>query len=151
MDRIRVLIIFILSSISQSEAFCPHKCVCDNEQLQVTCFQTKLEVRISILFRYSGLLTLMFQVMPMTLNPSIRTLILKYNDFHSVDASFNFYPELELVDQGEGDDGSDAGYCHDDSLRGVYAAPRSQGCSVPRRPGGAQQRSQVRWRPAGQG
>ena len=34
----------------------------------------------------------------MTLNPSIRTLILKYNNFHSVDASFNFYPELELVD-----------------------------------------------------
>ena len=36
--------------------------------------------------------------MPMTLNPAIKTLILKYNDFHSVDASFNFYPELELVD-----------------------------------------------------
>ena len=34
----------------------------------------------------------------MTLNPSIKTLILKYNNFHSVDASFNFYPELELVD-----------------------------------------------------
>ena len=38
------------------------------------------------------------QVMPMTLNPSIKTLILKYNDFHSVDASFHFYPELTLVD-----------------------------------------------------
>ena len=36
--------------------------------------------------------------MPMTLDPSIKTLILKYNNFHSVDASFNFYPELELVD-----------------------------------------------------
>ena len=36
--------------------------------------------------------------MPMTLNPSITKLILKYNNFHSVDASFNFYPELELVD-----------------------------------------------------
>ena len=36
--------------------------------------------------------------MPMTLNPSIKILILKYNKFHSVDASFNFYPELELVD-----------------------------------------------------
>jgi len=34
----------------------------------------------------------------MTLNPSIKTLILKYNNFHSVDASFNFYPDLELVD-----------------------------------------------------
>jgi len=61
-------------------AFCPGLCVCDHQSLQVTCFQTKLEV------------------MPMTLNPSIKTLILKYNNFHSVDASFNFYPELELVD-----------------------------------------------------
>merc|ERR1712012_31723 len=65
---------------SSVHAFCPHKCVCDNDQLQVTCFQTQLEV------------------MPMTLNPSIKTLILKYNNFHSVDASFNFYPDLELVD-----------------------------------------------------
>ena len=37
----------------------------------------------------------------MTLNPSVRTLILKFNDFHSVDASFNFYPELELVELSE--------------------------------------------------
>ena len=37
----------------------------------------------------------------MTLNPSIRTIILKHNDFHSVDASFNFYTELELVDLPE--------------------------------------------------
>ena len=34
----------------------------------------------------------------MTLNPGLTKLILKYNKFHSVDASFNFYPELELVD-----------------------------------------------------
>ena len=26
------------------KAFCPHKCVCDNDLLQVTCFQTQLEV-----------------------------------------------------------------------------------------------------------
>ena len=39
-----------------------------------------------------------FQVMPISLNPGVRTLILKYNAFHSVDASFNFYPGLELVD-----------------------------------------------------
>ena len=36
--------------------------------------------------------------MPMTLNPGLLKLILKYNNFHSVDASFKFYPELELVD-----------------------------------------------------
>jgi Leucine-rich repeat (LRR) protein len=38
------------------------------------------------------------QVMPISLNPSIQSLILRYNQFHTVDASFNFYPELELVD-----------------------------------------------------
>ena len=36
--------------------------------------------------------------MPMTLNPSMKTLILKHNNFHSVDASFQFYQELEYVD-----------------------------------------------------
>merc|ERR1719318_396634 len=36
--------------------------------------------------------------MPMTLNPSLKVLILKHNNFHSVDASLNFYQELELVD-----------------------------------------------------
>ena len=34
----------------------------------------------------------------MTLNPSMKILILKFNNFHSVDASFNFYQELEHVD-----------------------------------------------------
>ncbi len=36
--------------------------------------------------------------MPISLNPSIHSLILRYNQFRTVDASFNFYPELELVD-----------------------------------------------------
>jgi len=60
--------------------FCPHKCVCDDELLETICYETNLEI------------------MPMTLNPSIKTLIMRHNNFHSVDASFNFYPSLELVD-----------------------------------------------------
>merc|ERR1712098_753829 len=36
--------------------------------------------------------------MPMTLDPGISTLELRQNDFHSVDASLNFYPELLLLD-----------------------------------------------------
>merc|ERR1719427_2209944 len=70
----------LLLLLRPATAFCPAGCQCDNTLLAVSCVQTELEV------------------MPMTLNPSIRTLILKYNNFHSVDASFNFYPELELVD-----------------------------------------------------
>lgn len=61
-------------------AFCPHECVCDDYSLEASCIKSNLEV------------------MPMTLNPGLTKLILKYNNFHSVDASFNFYPELELVD-----------------------------------------------------
>ena len=37
-----VLTLVVLGASVQ--AFCPHKCVCDNDQLQVTCFQTQLEV-----------------------------------------------------------------------------------------------------------
>ena len=35
----------LLSCSSRIMAFCPHKCVCDNENLQVTCYQTKLKVK----------------------------------------------------------------------------------------------------------
>jgi len=66
--------------MSSALSFCPYKCICDDENLETSCIETSLEV------------------MPMTLNPSMKTLILKHNNFHSVDASFNFYQELELVD-----------------------------------------------------
>ena len=36
--------------------------------------------------------------MPISLNPGVQTLILKYNQFRSVDASFNFYSDLAKVD-----------------------------------------------------
>merc|ERR1711923_29435 len=72
--------LLVLSLFQLSSAFCPHECVCDDYSLEASCIKSNLEV------------------MPMTLNPSIKTLILKYNNFHSVDASFNFYPDLELVD-----------------------------------------------------
>ena len=38
------------------------------------------------------------QVMPITLNPNIRSLILKYNQFKTVDASISFYPSLVTLD-----------------------------------------------------
>ena len=36
--------------------------------------------------------------MPITLNPNIRCLILKYNNFQTVDASISFYPSLVYLD-----------------------------------------------------
>jgi len=72
------LVVFLL--MTTVSGFCPDGCGCDEEKLTVTCIRAKLEV------------------MPISLNPSIQTLILKYNEFRSVDASFNFYSELVKVD-----------------------------------------------------
>ena len=38
------------------------------------------------------------QVMPITLNPNVQSLILKHNKFKSVDASISFYPALKYLD-----------------------------------------------------
>ena len=34
--------------LSPARGFCPHKCDCDNDSLQVTCFKTDMEVGNSI-------------------------------------------------------------------------------------------------------
>ena len=39
-----------------------------------------------------------FKGIPMTLNPSTRILMMNHNNFHSVDASLSFYPQLLHVD-----------------------------------------------------
>merc|ERR1712012_549406 len=80
MDTWILLLLSLATLVNISSAFCPHQCVCDDHSLEASCIKSSLEV------------------MPMTLNPGLLKLILKYNHFHSVDASFNFYPELELVD-----------------------------------------------------
>ena len=36
--------------------------------------------------------------MPITLNPDVKSLILKYNQFKTVDASISFYPSLVNLD-----------------------------------------------------
>lgn len=62
-------------------AFCPETCICNDSSLMVRCIGSNLET------------------VPMTLNPEIRSLILKYNNFKEVgSASFQFHPELEQVD-----------------------------------------------------
>ena len=49
MTRLSWSVLTLLALGSSVQAFCPPKCVCDNEQLQVTCFQTQLEVSYIIL------------------------------------------------------------------------------------------------------
>jgi len=60
--------------------FCPDGCGCDDEQFSAICYNTDLEV------------------MPITLNPNILSLILKHNQFKTVDASISFYPALRYLD-----------------------------------------------------
>ena len=51
---------------------CPEKCTCDDVNLIVTCIKAGLEV------------------MPNTLNPRLRTIIYKYNNFPTVDVSLRY-------------------------------------------------------------
>uniref|UniRef100_A0A8D8V0Y6 Leucine-rich repeat neuronal protein 2 n=1 Tax=Cacopsylla melanoneura TaxID=428564 RepID=A0A8D8V0Y6_9HEMI len=61
-------------------AFCPPNCECDDETLVVSCTQANLDV------------------IPITLNPSIQRLVLKYNKIKTVDSAIQFYSSLQYVD-----------------------------------------------------
>ena len=75
-----LLLFLLLFSSSSSLASCPLGCGCDDDTLAVSCLHTDL------------------QVMPITLNPGVRQLVLKFNEFTKVDASLAFYPALTLLD-----------------------------------------------------
>ncbi|XP_054281620.1 insulin-like growth factor-binding protein complex acid labile subunit [Macrosteles quadrilineatus] len=70
----------MLTSSVTSVAFCPQGCTCDDETLVVSCIEANLDV------------------IPITLNPAIQRLVLKYNRVKAVDAAFQFYGELQFVD-----------------------------------------------------
>lgn len=74
------LLLCLLLFVPPSLAVCPNGCSCDDNTLVVSCVEAK------------------FDVIPITLNPSIQRLILRYNRIRSVDASFQFYGELRFVD-----------------------------------------------------
>lgn len=73
-------IALLLASAAQALAFCPNGCTCDDDTLVVSCKEANLDV------------------IPITLNPSIQRLVLKYNRIKTVDAAFQFYGELQYVD-----------------------------------------------------
>ena len=45
MESLISLIALLCIALPSVTAFCPGLCVCDQQSLQVTCFQTKLEVK----------------------------------------------------------------------------------------------------------
>ena len=57
---------------------CPEKCTCDDVNLVVTCIKAGLEV------------------MPNTLNPRLKKIVYKYNNFPTVDVSLR-YVHLSIV------------------------------------------------------
>jgi len=75
-----IFVLVLLLFTSRVTGFCPNGCGCDDEKLETTCLYTNLEV------------------MPITLNPDVRSLVLKYNKFKTVDASISFYPSLVNLD-----------------------------------------------------
>ena len=60
------------------QAMCPEKCTCDDVNLIVTCIKAGLEV------------------MPNTLNPRLRTITYKYNNFPTVDVSLRYVKFLPI-------------------------------------------------------
>ncbi|KAG8266645.1 insulin-like growth factor-binding protein complex acid labile subunit [Homalodisca vitripennis] len=76
----RLLLLCMLLSSARGVAFCPQGCTCDDETLVVSCVDANLDV------------------IPITLNPAIQRLVLKFNRVKSVDAAFQFYGDLQYVD-----------------------------------------------------
>ena len=75
---LHVLVILTTASPSAVWAFCPQECHCQREN--VSCGGGGLDI------------------IPITLNPMMRRLSLKDNSIKIVDASLNFYTQLEEVD-----------------------------------------------------
>jgi Leucine-rich repeat (LRR) protein len=81
MIALMMLVISATSTWHGTEAFCPFKCHCDDQKMKVICTS---EANLDII--------------PITLNPGIKEIHLRENQIRTVDASFQFYGQLEFVD-----------------------------------------------------
>nr|XP_012137268.1 PREDICTED: insulin-like growth factor-binding protein complex acid labile subunit isoform X2 [Megachile rotundata] len=77
-----LLQMFVLASLfTLGTAVCPNGCICDDDNLMVSCIGANLDV------------------IPIALNPSIQRIVLKENRIKIVDAAaFQFYGDLKNVD-----------------------------------------------------
>lgn len=78
-----VFIVVLMPVLINTLANCPNGCDCNDETLVVMCNDTDLNV------------------FPITLNPSIKKLIMRKSKIKSIESSIQFYPDLELVDLSE--------------------------------------------------
>ncbi|XP_076311680.1 uncharacterized protein LOC143225696 isoform X2 [Tachypleus tridentatus] len=77
---IMVLLFYILCLWTEAAAMCPMHCNCNDQSLRVLCRDANLDV------------------VPITLNPEIRELILKNNHIKGIMASFSVYHNLRYLD-----------------------------------------------------
>lgn len=75
-----LLAVLAAVGIGLARAFCPDKCQCDDAALTARCIKAGLSA------------------MPNALNPGLKTIVYKYNDFPTVDVSLKFLSMLERVD-----------------------------------------------------
>ncbi|XP_013792068.2 leucine-rich repeat-containing protein 4B-like [Limulus polyphemus] len=75
-----VLLFYFARLWDEVAAMCPVKCNCDDENLRVGCDSANLEV------------------VPITLNPELRELVLKNNNIKGIMSSFSVYHNLEYLD-----------------------------------------------------
>lgn len=83
MTRVLEVVLFasiVIPTLINSLANCPNGCLCNDDTLVVTCDDTNLDV------------------MPIALNPSIKSLIMKNNKIKSIESAIQFYPDLEILD-----------------------------------------------------
>ncbi|KAK8757600.1 uncharacterized protein LOC144125366 [Amblyomma americanum] len=75
-----VLFLLLLSLGDMAHAFCPMRCVCNDEKLTVQCAGAALDV------------------IPITLNPEIRELHLTRNNIRNIMSAFSVYQQLKFLD-----------------------------------------------------
>ncbi|XP_022240574.1 slit homolog 1 protein-like [Limulus polyphemus] len=77
---IMVLLFYIVCLWTEVATMCPMRCNCDDQSLRVLCRDANLDV------------------VPITLNPELRELILKNNHIKGIMASFSVYHNLRYLD-----------------------------------------------------
>lgn len=84
MERIVIKSLILLTLTNWAiglSALCPTGCSCEDERLLVRCNENNN-----------------LDILPITLNPSIERLIIKFNSIRIIDSSIQFYSELRLLD-----------------------------------------------------
>lgn len=72
--------LLLLSLVSCANAFCPMRCVCNDDKLTVQCAGAALDV------------------IPITLNPEIRELHLTRNNIRNIMSAFSVYQQIKFLD-----------------------------------------------------